>query len=74
MEIEHNKNTENNEIKKQKHLLNNENYEALKQLQRHLYEETEMTLSMRKLVNHLITEESLEQLKIKMLNVLNNYV
>jgi hypothetical protein len=71
MEIE---NTENNEIKTQKYLLNDENFEALKQLQRHLYEETEITLSMRKLVNHLITEESLEQLKVKMLNTLKNYI
>ncbi|MDF2868288.1 MAG: hypothetical protein K0S11_1758 [Gammaproteobacteria bacterium] len=45
------------------HLINEENFQRLRQLQQDIYKATELSPSVRKLINLLITEENLQQLK-----------
>jgi hypothetical protein len=47
-----------------KHFLTDENFTKLKQLQYEIYNQYEVSLPIRKLVNSLITEENLYQLKL----------
>ena len=49
-------------------LLNQENFELLMKVQREIEEKTEMRPTFKKLINALVTEESLNSIKIKMIN------
>lgn len=45
------------------YLINEENFQRLRQLQQDIYKATELSPSVRKLINLLVTEENLQQLK-----------
>jgi hypothetical protein len=49
-----------------KHFLTDENFTKLKQMQHEIYNQHEVSLPIRKLVNSLVTEENLDQLKLKL--------
>jgi hypothetical protein len=49
-----------------KHFLTDENFSKLRQLQHEIYKQYEVSLAIRKLVNSLITEENLNQLKLQL--------
>ena len=54
-----------------RYLLTDENFEAIRKIQSEIYEITEVTMSMRKVINQLITEEALAQVKMKFLKQMN---
>lgn len=60
-----NQSSSNDEQKQ--HLISDVNYQRLQQLQQEIYTVIEMSPSVRKLVNLLITEENLMQLKQQLL-------
>tara|TARA_B110000908_G_C10125893_1_gene389844 strand:+ start:555 stop:788 length:234 start_codon:yes stop_codon:yes gene_type:complete len=49
-------------------LLNQENFDLLMKTQRDIEEKTEMRPTFKKLINALVTEESLNSIKTKMIN------
>ena len=55
---------------KRKFLLTDENYQKLRDLQQRIYEATELSPSMRKLINALITDEGLENLSSQLMKKL----
>lgn len=52
--------------------INDEKFKLLKMLQREIFEATEISPSIRKIVNDLINEENLQKVKTKFINVWNN--
>lgn len=52
-----------------KHFFNNEKFQLLKQCQQEIFEETEVSPSLRKMINDLINNENLQQLKSKFINL-----
>ena len=52
---------------KRKYLLTDENFQRIKDVQREIFEKTEISPSLRKLVNSLITKEEIENLKQKLI-------
>lgn len=51
------------------HLISEEKFHKLKQFQRDVFEITEFSPSMRKIINELITEENLENIKAKFITM-----
>lgn len=51
------------------YLINDEKFQLLKQCQKEVYSATESSPSLRKILNELITEESLKQIKSKFIAV-----
>ena len=51
------------ESDKSEKFINNKNFQALRELQERIYRATEVTPSIRKLVNDLISEENLKKLE-----------
>jgi hypothetical protein len=49
-----------------KHFLTDENFAKLRQMQHEIYEQYEVSLPIRKLVNSLITDGNLNQLKLQL--------
>ncbi len=58
------------EAVEKKHFINEDKYQLLKQHQNDVFKEVEVSLSVRKMVNELITEENLEKVKSKFVAVL----
>ncbi len=57
-----------NTIEKEKqYFITEENFQRLQKIQGEIYQKTEVSASVRKLVNSLITEENLTQVKDKMI-------
>ena len=52
----------------QKFFINEDNFQRLRQLQQNIFEATGVSPSIRKLVNLLITEENLCQIKMKLIS------
>jgi sulfur relay (sulfurtransferase) DsrC/TusE family protein len=59
----------NNDVKQ--YFINEEKYQLLKKTQQEIYEKTEVSPAMRKLVNEVITEENLQRVVSKFLDVLS---
>ncbi|MCK4870689.1 MAG: hypothetical protein KAS93_06240 [Gammaproteobacteria bacterium] len=66
--IEHSESIDDEE--KRKFLLTDESYQKLRDLQQRIYEATELSPSLRKLINALITDESLENLRSNLMKKL----
>lgn len=54
------------------YFLKDPKFQLLKQYQRAIFESTELSPSVRKLINELITEENLEKVKEKYVTMCNN--
>jgi hypothetical protein len=63
-------NQENSEVKQ--HFFNDEKFHLLKQYQQEIFEATEVSPSLRKMINELINPEALQQLKSKFTNLWRN--
>ena len=64
----------NNETPKSensKYLVNDENFKALIKTQADIYDATEMKISLRKLINQVITVEALDEVKNKIIRNIN---
>ena len=61
-------NTDATEVKQ--YLITEEKYQLLREFQQDVFKEIELLPSIRKLMNDLINQENLEQLKTKYLNLL----
>lgn len=64
----------NNETPKSensKYLVNDENFKALIKTQADIYDATEMKISLRKLINQVITVEALDEVKSKIIRNIN---
>ncbi len=60
----------NQEITESKqHFFNDEKFQLLKQYQQEIFEATEVSPSLRKIINELINNENLQQLKAKFVNL-----
>jgi hypothetical protein len=57
----------NNEGKQ--HFITDQNFNLLKECQLEIYKSTDLTPSMRKIVNELITEENLLKVKSKLISI-----
>jgi hypothetical protein len=62
-------NDENNNVIENKRLLNDEKYYMLQQCQKSIYQATESTPTIRKIINELITEENLQKIITKFIEV-----
>jgi hypothetical protein len=62
-------NNENNNVIENKRLLNDEKYYMLQQCQKSIYQATESTPTIRKIINELITEENLQKIITKFIEV-----
>lgn len=65
--------SENSQVKpneEPRHLITDENFQQLKELQQRIYECTEMSPSVRKLINLIITQENLNNVEQSLLNQL----
>ena len=64
---------EENEVSHQKaakqYLISEKKFQYLKQFQRDVFESTEFSPSIRKIINELITEENLEHMKTKFVSM-----
>lgn len=54
------------------YLISNENFHLLRQCQQEIYEATEMSPSLRKIINEIINVESLQKVKTKFISVWRN--
>jgi hypothetical protein len=72
--MQHNQpSTEKSELSDTKqYLINNEKFQLLKQCQQEIYEATETSPAIRKIINELINEESLSKIKTKFIAVWGN--
>ena len=59
-----------NKNEEPRHLITDENFQQLKELQQRIYERTEMSPSVRKLINLIITQENLNNVEQSLLNQL----
>ena len=59
------------EAVEKKHFINEDKYQLLKQHQNDVFKEVEVSLSVRKMVNELITEENLQKVKSRFIAVLS---
>ena len=59
---------EQNANERKSFLLNQDNFDLLMKIQRDIEEKTEMRPTFKKLINALVTEESLNSIKEKMIN------
>ena len=60
----------NKDLPKQ-HLISNEKFQLLKLCQQDIFLTTELSPSMRKIINELITEENLQTIKSKFIAILS---
>jgi hypothetical protein len=63
----HHLSNKNNEEKQ--HFITDQNFNLLKECQLEIYKATDLTPSMRKIVNELITEENLRKVKSKLISI-----
>lgn len=63
---------ENETIDVKQHFFNNEQFQLLKQCQQEIFETTEVSPSLRKIINELINIENLQQFKSKFINLWRN--
>ena len=68
--IESTESSEANAEESRKYMLTDENYQKLRNLQQQVYEATELSPSMRKLINALITDEDLSNLYSQLMSKL----
>lgn len=59
----------NEPTEKKQYLITEEKYQLLKETQQHIYEATEVSPSLRKIINAIITEENLNKIKTKFIEV-----
>jgi hypothetical protein len=62
----------NDVIETKQHFINEENFKLLKQCQQEIFEITEVSPSLRKIVNELINDENLHKLKSKFITTWSN--
>ncbi len=62
-----NKNNNNQEIKS--NYIKQEQYEKIKQCQESIFEATQISLSVKRIINELITEDNLQNIKDKFINL-----
>jgi hypothetical protein len=67
--IENSSQTSNESIDTKQHLITDEKFQLLRQCQQEIYTATEASPSIRKIINELITEENLQQIKTKFIAV-----
>lgn len=60
-------NEEGGDIKQ--YLISNENFHLLRQCQQEIYQATEMSPSLRKIINEIINVENLQKVKTKFISV-----
>lgn len=65
-------NEKNDAIETKQHFINEENFKLLKQCQQEIFELTEVSPSLRKIVNELINDENLHKIKSKFIKTWNN--
>jgi len=63
---------ENESIDIKQHFFNNEKFQLLKQCQQEIFEATEVSPSLRKIINDLINPENLSEFKQKFINQWRN--
>ena len=68
---EHNNNNESSKTENPKHFITDENFNAIIKIQNEIYEATEVKLTLRKIINQVITTEALEHVKAKMIKNIN---
>jgi hypothetical protein len=61
----------NEAIEEKQHFINDDKYFLLQQCQQSIYKATEVSPSIRKLVNELVTSENLEKIKMKLIDSLS---
>lgn len=67
-------NDTNNELpinENPKHFFTDDNYAAIRKIQSEIYEATEVKLTFRKIINKLITSDTLEKVKVKIIKNIN---
>lgn len=60
------------EQKSKQYLVDEPKFQLLKQCQKEIFEATESSPSIRKLINELIKEENLEKIKLKFIEIWKN--
>ena len=63
---------ENEVIEAKQHFFNNEKFQLLKQCQQEVFEATEVSPSLRKIINELINPDNLQHFKSKFINQWRN--
>jgi hypothetical protein len=63
---------ENDSSEAKQLFFNNEQFQLLKQCQQEIFEATEVSPSLRKMINALVNTENLQQLKDKFINLWRN--
>lgn len=58
-------------LEPKQHFINDEKFQLLKKYQQAIYNETEVSPTLRKIVNELINDENLEKIKSKFIGVWN---
>ena len=62
----------NDVIETKQHFINEENFKLLKQCQQEIFELTEVSPSLRKIVNELINDENLNKIKSRFITTWSN--
>ncbi len=62
------KNSDNNQENKSNYI-KQEQYEKIRQCQESIFEETQISLSVKRIINELITEDNLQKIKEKFINL-----
>ncbi len=57
------------ENKQKQYLINEDKFQKLKQIQKEIFINTDLSPSIRKIINELITEENLEHIKLKFVSL-----
>ncbi len=68
-EVESNYHENNEVIDKKQHLISDEKFLLMKQCRQAIYEATETSPSVRKIINELITEENLQKITTKFIEI-----
>jgi hypothetical protein len=63
---------QNDVTDEKQHFFNDEKFQLLKQCQQEIFDSTEVSPSIRKIINDLINEENLQQFKSKFINQWRN--
>jgi len=63
---------ENDSIEAKQHFFNDEKFQLLKQCQQEIFEATEVSPSLRKIINELISTENLQNFKSRFINLWRN--
>lgn len=59
-------------VEAKQYFINEENFRLIKQCQQEIYDKTEVSPALRKIVNELINEENLQKVKSKFIGVWSN--